>query len=95
MKLTLIGGAGFRVPQVIEAVARSGPVDELALVDTDPGRLRTILDVAAQLPAARGLKLTAGTDLAEGLTGTDFVLSLSMPFLLPFDQRYKSHYLYP
>ncbi|HEY3545729.1 MAG TPA: 6-phospho-beta-glucosidase [Propionicimonas sp.] len=73
MKLTLIGGAGFRVPQVIEAVARSGPVDELALVDTDAGRLRTILDVAAQLPAARGLKLTAGTDLAEGLAGADFV----------------------
>ena len=73
MKLTLIGGAGFRVPQVIEAVARSGPVDELALVDTDPGRLRTMLDVAAQLPAARGLKLTAGTNLAEGLVGTDFV----------------------
>ncbi len=73
MKLTLIGGAGFRVPQVIEAVARSGPVDELALVDTDPGRLKTILDVAARLPAARGLKLTAGTDLAEGLAGADFV----------------------
>lgn len=73
MKLTLIGGAGFRVPQVIEAVARSGPVDELALVDNDAGRLRTILDVAAQLPAARGLKLTAGTDLAEGLAGADFV----------------------
>jgi len=73
MKLTLIGGAGFRVPQVIEAVARSGPVDELALVDTDAGRLRTILAVAAQLPAARGLKLSAGTDLAEGLAGTDFV----------------------
>ena len=73
MKLTLIGGAGFRVPQVIEAVARSGPVDELALVDTDSGRLRTILDVAAQLPLARGLRLTAGTDLAEGLVGADFV----------------------
>lgn len=73
MKLTLIGGAGFRVPQVIEAVARSGPVDELALVDTDPGRLRTMLDVAAQLPAARALKLTAGTDLAHGLVGADFV----------------------
>ena len=73
MKLTLIGGAGFRVPQVIEAVGRSGPVDELALVDTDAGRLRTMLDIAAQLPAARGLKLTAGTDLAAGLVGTDFV----------------------
>ena len=73
MKLTLIGGAGFRVPQVIEAVARSGPVDELALVDNDPGRLRTILAVAAQLPAARRLRLTAGTDLAEALAGADFV----------------------
>ncbi len=73
MKLTLIGGAGFRVPQVIEAVARSGPVDELALVDIDPARLRTIRAVAAQLPVTRGLKLTAGTDLAEALVGTDFV----------------------
>jgi len=72
MKLTLIGGAGFRVPQVIEAVARSGPLDELALVDTDPGRLRTIRDVAAQMGVG-GLKVTAGTDLGEALVGTDFV----------------------
>ena len=72
MKLTLIGGAGFRVPQVIEAVARSGPVDELALVDTDPGRLRTILAVAAQMGLG-GLKVTAGTELAAALVGTDFV----------------------
>ena len=32
MKLVIIGGAGFRVPQVMAAVAASGPVDEVVLV---------------------------------------------------------------
>ena len=45
MKLTIIGGGGFRVPQVFEAVsADNAPVriDELSLYDVSESRLRTI-----------------------------------------------------
>jgi 6-phospho-beta-glucosidase len=73
VKLVLIGGAGFRVPQVVEAVARSGPVDEVVLVDTEAGRLRTMLAVVAQLPMGDRLRVSASVDLAEALAGADFV----------------------
>ncbi len=73
MKLVIIGGAGFRVPQVVEAVARSGPVDEVVLVDTDPGRLRTMLAVVDGLALSGGVRVAAGTDLSAALVGADFV----------------------
>lgn len=73
MKLVLIGGAGFRVPQVVEAVARSGPVDEVVLVDTEAARLRTMLAVVSRLPSAGRLRLDASTELAGALAGADFV----------------------
>lgn len=86
MKLTILGGGGFRVPLVYEAVATGVTglsVDEVALHDIGPARLRTISAVieglgeqliregrAASLP-----RLTATTDLHEALTGADFVFS--------------------
>jgi 6-phospho-beta-glucosidase len=73
MKLVIVGGAGFRVPQVVGAVARSGPVDEVVLVDTDAGRLRSILSVVSQLGLGDSLRLSASTDLAEALVGASFV----------------------
>jgi 6-phospho-beta-glucosidase len=73
MKLVVIGGAGFRVPQVVEAVAGAGPVDEVVLVDTDTGRLRTMLAVVAGLPLPGSLRVTASGDLAAALIGADFV----------------------
>lgn len=73
MKLVIIGGAGFRVPQVVEAVAGSGPVDEVVLVDVDAARLATIMAVVAQLPPAGAIRVTASTDLAEALAGAAFV----------------------
>ncbi|MCA0295625.1 MAG: 6-phospho-beta-glucosidase [Actinobacteria bacterium] len=73
MKLVIIGGAGFRVPQVVDAVARSGPVDEVVLVDTDPARLRTILAVVDGLGLAGRVRVEVGTDLAAALVGADFV----------------------
>ena len=45
MKLTILGGGGFRVPLVHEAVATAATgltVDEIALHDVDPERLATI-----------------------------------------------------
>ena len=73
MKLVIIGGAGFRVPQVVEAVAGSGPVDEVVLVDTDPRRLATMLAVVSQLPSVGALRLSAELELAKALVGADFV----------------------
>ncbi len=73
MKLVIIGGAGFRVPQVVEAVAGSGPVDEVVLVDTDTRRLETIMAVIAQLPLSGQLRVSATGDLEAALQRADFV----------------------
>lgn len=73
MKLVLIGGAGFRVPLVVEAVANGGPVDEVVLVDTEPERLRTMAAVLQQLVPATDVRISATTELAVALVGADFV----------------------
>ncbi|WP_299301631.1 6-phospho-beta-glucosidase [uncultured Brachybacterium sp.] len=86
MKLTILGGGGFRVPLVYEAVATAATgltVDEIALYDVDPARLHAITSVieglGAQLLAdgstATLPRLTATTDLREAVTGADFVFS--------------------
>ena len=78
MKLTILGGGGFRVPQVFEAVAADDAavrIDELALYDTDASRLGAIRAVVAQLEPGfpRAPRVSATTDLDEALTGADFV----------------------
>ncbi|WP_394214890.1 6-phospho-beta-glucosidase [Brachybacterium vulturis] len=86
MKLTILGGGGFRVPLVYEAVATAATglaVDEVALYDVDPARLRTIsavIEGIAERLRAEGHRatlprLTATTDLREAVTGADFVFS--------------------
>ena len=86
MKLTILGGGGFRVPLVHEAVATAATgltVDEVALHDVDPARLRTITAVIeglAERLRAEGHgatlpRLTATADLREAVTGADFVFS--------------------
>lgn len=86
MKLTILGGGGFRVPLVYEAMATGATglqVDEIALQDVDAARLRTITEVIdgvrAQLEADRRAahppRVTATTDLREAVTGADFVFS--------------------
>src|SRR5699024_7152444 len=86
MKLTILGGGGFRVPLVYEAVATAATgltVDEVALHDVDPVRLRTITAVIeglAERLRAEGHgatlpRLTATADLREAVTGADFVFS--------------------
>ena len=78
MKLTILGGGGFRVPQVFAAVAADDAVvrvDELVLYDTDASRLGAIRAVVAQLEQdfPRGPRITATTDLDAALTGADFI----------------------
>lgn len=76
MKLTILGGGGFRVPLVYEAVCapRSGlTIDEVALYDVDPGRLATIAAVIAGLDLPAAPELTLHTDLDTAVSGSGFV----------------------
>ncbi|MCB2177983.1 MAG: 6-phospho-beta-glucosidase [Actinomycetales bacterium] len=78
MKLTILGGGGFRVPQVFEAISADDAavrIDELVLYDTDASRLGAIRAVVAQLePEFRHPpRVAATTDLDEAVTGADFI----------------------
>ena len=80
MKLTILGGGGFRVPLVYGALlgARAeGRVTRVVLHDLDAGRLsavgRVLAEQGADVPDAP--EVTATTDLDEALRGADFVFS--------------------
>ncbi|MEV4440905.1 6-phospho-beta-glucosidase [Streptomyces sp. NPDC049577] len=83
MRLTILGGGGFRVPLVHRALLEDarrrvpGRCEELVLHDVDSARLDVIASVlAAQAggdPDAPRVRTT--TDLDEALRGADFVFS--------------------
>ncbi|MFL4909760.1 6-phospho-beta-glucosidase [Streptomyces sp. MMS24-I2-30] len=80
MKLTILGGGGFRVPLVYGALLTDhgeGRVTRVVLHDLDAGRLsavtRVLAEQAAGVPDAP--EVIATTDLDEALRGTDFVFS--------------------
>ncbi|MFC8916559.1 6-phospho-beta-glucosidase [Streptomyces sp. NPDC057116] len=80
MKLTILGGGGFRVPLVYRALLgdhAEGRVTRVTLYDVDADRLRAIGGVLAE--QARGVPdapaVRATTDLDEALRGADFVFS--------------------
>ncbi|OKJ93496.1 6-phospho-beta-glucosidase [Streptomyces sp. CB03234] len=80
MKLTILGGGGFRVPLVYRALLgdhAEGRVTHVTLHDVDAGRLGAIGGVLAE--QAEGVpdapEVTATTDLDEALRGADFVFS--------------------
>jgi 6-phospho-beta-glucosidase len=80
MKLTIIGGGGFRVPQVFEAVSADGApvrIDELSLYDVSESRLTTIRAIIDELAqrTAYSPRVTVTQDLTEALRGADFVFS--------------------
>jgi 6-phospho-beta-glucosidase len=80
MKLTILGGGGFRVPLVYGALLgdqRDPRIDRVSLHDVDPARLGAIRHVLAQLADGVGDAPTVSTttDLDEALTETDFVFS--------------------
>ena len=84
MKLLIVGGGGFRVPQVIEvlAAARAGSglypgleVDEVCLYDVDALRLGAMHTVIASLDFPRAPRITTTTDLRRAVAGADFVFS--------------------
>ncbi|QTE02185.1 6-phospho-beta-glucosidase [Streptomyces cyanogenus] len=80
MKLTILGGGGFRVPLVYGALLTDraeGRVTDVVLQDPDERRLyavtRVLAEQAAGVPDAP--TVTATTDLDEALRGADFVFS--------------------
>lgn len=80
MKLTILGGGGFRVPLVYGALLgdhAEGRVTHVTLYDLDAGRLSAIARVLAEqgegVPNAPVVSAT--TDLDEALRGADFVFS--------------------
>ncbi|MDT9689892.1 6-phospho-beta-glucosidase [Streptomyces sp. P9(2023)] len=80
MKLTILGGGGFRVPLVYGALLgdhAEGRVTHVTLHDLDGGRLsaiaRVLTEQGAGVPDAP--VVTATTDLDEALRGADFVFS--------------------
>ncbi|MBU8552938.1 6-phospho-beta-glucosidase [Streptomyces sp. Babs14] len=80
MRLTILGGGGFRVPLVYGALLgdrAEGRVTDVVLHDVHAARLsavtRVLAEQAAGVPDAPAV--TATTDLDEALRGADFVFS--------------------
>ncbi|MER7832340.1 6-phospho-beta-glucosidase [Streptomyces sp. NPDC095602] len=80
MRLTILGGGGFRVPLVYRALLADrgeGRVTRVVLHDVDGTRLSAIRRVLADQAdgVADAPAVTATTDLDEALRGADFVFS--------------------
>ncbi len=80
MKLTIIGGAGIRVPLVVNGLFRQGTtlaVSELSLFDTDQRRCATIARIAQAMARRAGgtLRVAQPPTLEEALDGASFVVS--------------------
>ncbi|MPZ96523.1 MAG: 6-phospho-beta-glucosidase [Propionibacteriales bacterium] len=80
MRLTILGGGGFRVPLVFRALCEDPAlgVDELMLHDVDPARLTVVASVLEHLAASAGGRAPAvrlSSDLRDAVRGADFVFS--------------------
>ncbi len=89
MKLTILGGGGFRVPLIHDAIVTNAltaagrpsiTIDEIALQDESPERLHAIEQIlserSAELPDPRTApRVTTTTDVRRALTDADFVFS--------------------
>lgn len=80
MKLAMLGGGGFRTPLVYSALLEDrqpGRVTEVALVDSDAGRLTVMAAILADQAAGivDAPRVSIHTDPAEGLAGADFIFS--------------------
>ncbi len=74
MRLTVLGGGGFRVPLVHRALLARPElgIDEVVLHDVDPARLAVI---AAVLPPDPNVRIRTTGSLTDALTGADMVFS--------------------
>ena len=77
MKLAVLGGGGFRVPQVYGALLGDSLIDEVTLYDPAPGRLAVMQTVLAQQAdsVANAPRVTCTADLDVALEGAGFVFS--------------------
>jgi 6-phospho-beta-glucosidase len=83
LRLTVLGGGGFRVPLVYRALCEEHGdgtrVGEVVLHDVDATRLRLMRSVLAhvesEVAGGPAPHLTVTTDLTEALRGADFVFS--------------------
>ncbi|MCG7206308.1 6-phospho-beta-glucosidase [Streptomyces arenae] len=80
MKLTVLGGGGFRVPYVYQALLHdqgSPRIDDVWLYDTDPARLKAMAEVLARFADGRpdAPRVTVSTSLDDALEGSDFVFA--------------------
>lgn len=80
MKLTVIGGGGFRVPQIFQAISAGDArlrVDELWLYDVAEERLDVIGHVLTQLAGElpRPPRVHTTTELGAALRDSDFIFS--------------------
>ncbi|PSL06867.1 6-phospho-beta-glucosidase [Haloactinopolyspora alba] len=76
MRLTILGGGGFRVPLVHAALAGDDSgVETIVLHDTDPVRVRSVKAVLDERSQGRGPELVVESDLATAVRGADFVFS--------------------
>jgi 6-phospho-beta-glucosidase len=80
MKLSILGGGGFRTPYVWQAVLRdtgSPRIDEVSLYDVDADKLATMAALLTQLAADHpsAPRLTTTTVLDEAIVGADFVFA--------------------
>ena len=77
MKLTVIGGGGFRTPGMVEALldAADVRVSELVLHDVDDDRLALVASVVSAICAERDVTLPfrATTNVDDALEGANFV----------------------
>jgi 6-phospho-beta-glucosidase len=78
VKLTIVGGGGFRVPLIYGGLLRSAPalrLEEIVLHDVDGGRLDRIAAVLEGQAAEHGERLPfrVSTDRDDAVEGADFV----------------------
>lgn len=75
MRLTILGGGGFRVPLVYSALLAERVDAQVVLYDVDPRRLAVIEAVCAQLAGGPAPALRTTTDLDDALRGAEFIFS--------------------
>ncbi|MGH3367143.1 MAG: 6-phospho-beta-glucosidase [Nocardioidaceae bacterium] len=85
MRLTVLGGGGFRVPLIFRSLLaddQGSPVRDLVLYDIDERRLRLVAAVLSRLTEETGSvagrvapRVHLSTDLPGALRGADFVFS--------------------
>lgn len=80
MKVTILGGAGIRMPVFVQGIidlSYDVPVDEVVLMDVDEERLELIGFLVKEIVRRTrcAVKVTLSVDPSEALAGADFVVS--------------------